>query len=245
MHNGFVNIDREKMSKSLGNFFTVKDVLAKFPPDAVRFFLLSTHYRSPIDFSDRQIREAQKGLERFYDFFRFLERFRNNPQGFISTPRSDPEKLLDIVRSGCEGFEKNMDDDFNTAGALGALFQMVRDLNSEFPNTKPGPNLPGVLDDIEREIRALGEVLGLFVEKEKEIPEELVDALGELIVSVKNAPPKSSEFGDMMREVIGIRLNSRNNKNWTTADAIRNGLNKIGVQLEDHPGGTDWKIVNE
>jgi cysteinyl-tRNA synthetase len=246
MHNGFVNVDQEKMSKSLGNFFTIKDILAKFPPDTVRFFLLSTHYRSPIDFSDERLREAQSALSRFYDFFRFLKRFRQDPQAF-STEKSikDPRELTAIVSRGRESFEKNMDDDFNTAGAIGSLFQMVRDINSTIPEIQPGPALLTTLDEVGREIRALGEVLGILEEKEaEEISGELVGALKELIQTVKKAPPESEGFEPMMEEIIQIRQNARKNKDWATADSIRNGLANINIQLEDYPGGTGWKLLS-
>ena len=243
MHNGFVNVDQEKMSKSLGNFFTVKEILDKFPPDTVRFFLLSTHYRSPIDFSDHRLREAQKALTRFYDFFRFLKRFRQNPQAFSSgTSPKDPRELTAILRSGRESFEKNMDDDFNTAGALGSLFQMVRDINSIIPDMQPAPALFEVLDEVKGEIKELGDVLGLFEEKEAEqIPTELVDVLRKLIQTVKKAPPESEVFELMMEEIINIRKDARKNKDWATADTIRGGLAEINIHLEDHPAGTDWK----
>jgi cysteinyl-tRNA synthetase len=242
MHNGFVNVDQEKMSKSLGNFFTIKDILEKFPPETVRFFLLSTHYRSPIDFSDVRLKEAQKALERFYDFFRFMGRFRQDPQAFSSgISEKDTEELTTVLRLGQKNFERNMDDDFNTAGALGSLFQIVRDVNSTLPDIQVSPVLIKTLEGVEREIRKLGEVLGLFERKKEEIPAELVDALKELIQTVKKAPPQSEEFGLLMEEIIRIRQKARKNKDWATADAIRRGLNKINIQLEDHPGGTDWK----
>jgi cysteinyl-tRNA synthetase len=246
MHNGFVNVDQEKMSKSLGNFFTIKDILAKFPPDTVRFFLLSTHYRSPIDFNDGRLREAQSALSRFDDFFRFLKRFREDPQAF-ATGKSikDPGELTAIIDRGRESFEKNMDDDFNTAGAIGSLFQMIRDINSTIPQIEPGPALLASLDEAEREIRALGEVLGILEEKRAEqIPDELVGALGELIQTVKKAPADSEGFGPMMEEIIQIRQNARKDKDWATADSIRDGLADLGIQLEDYPGGTGWKILS-
>jgi cysteinyl-tRNA synthetase len=245
MHNGFVNVDKEKMSKSLGNFFTVKDILEKFPAETIRFFLLSTHYRSPIDFSDQRLKEAQKALERFYDFFRFLERFRRAPEEFSSGPSGKGAGALrDIARVGRENFEKNMDDDFNTAGALGVLFQMVRDINTSVFGIEPSPVLFDALDEAEREIRELGGVLGLFEEKENgAVSRELVDAVKELIRSVKKAPPEAEEFELLMEEIIRIRQDARSNKDWGTADIIRDGLTKLDIRLEDHPGGTGWKIL--
>jgi cysteinyl-tRNA synthetase len=173
-----------------------------------------------------------------------LKRFRQDPRSFSSgKAEKGHRELTAIMQAGRENFEKNMDDDFNTAGALGVLFQMVRDINSTLPDIRPESTLLNVLNEVERQIMELGEVLGLFEEKEEKISQELVDDLKNLIREVKKSPAESDKFDLLMKEIIQIRQNARKNKDWATADTIRDGLAKINVQLEDHPGGTDWKHI--
>ena len=138
VHNGFLNINREKMSKSLGNFFTIKEVLARFDPEVVRLFLLSTHYRHPIEFSDQNLRDSRSALDRAYRFLDLLERERKDASSPVHGGGGGPEDggtsggdLLEQVRRFEDRFDEAMSDDFNTPIALGSLFDLVRDLNRQ------------------------------------------------------------------------------------------------------------------
>jgi cysteinyl-tRNA synthetase len=212
LHNGFVQVDKEKMSKSLGNFFTIKDILTKYPAEVVRFFLLSTHYRSPIDFSDKRLEEAKRGLERFYNTFRDVQQVCPS----ISDKNQTPLPKTDTYR---QRFEAAMDDDFNTAVALGVLFELVRYINTLIRNNAAAELLCAGTSLI----KELGGILGLFeegIEEEKQltIPEEEIDSL------------------------INQRNEARANKDWATADTIRKKLDELGIVLEDRPEGTIWKV---
>jgi len=154
LHNGFVTIDKEKMSKSLGNFFTVRDVLKKYSPEVIRFFLLSTHYRSPIDFSDKQLDEAKKGLERLYNAI-------NNP--LLTIDKSGTVKTLKKFE---DSFFHFMDDDFNSAGAIGALFNIASFANGQ-QSKEPA-----------KKLKELGKILGILQkEKEEVLLSEEIDGL--------------------------------------------------------------------
>ncbi|MBI5788604.1 MAG: cysteine--tRNA ligase [Candidatus Schekmanbacteria bacterium] len=211
LHNGFVNINQEKMSKSLGNFFTIKEILAKYPPAAVRFFLLSTHYRSPIEFSDQNLEEAKRALERFGNTFRTVD----------NLPDSDVvDQDLTAAIAGChEQFIASMDDDFNSAAAIGTLFELLKLVNQSANQ----PNPPAkVLNAAVSKIQELGAVLHLFAAEEAKGRQEKLDGLMTLLLE--------------------LRQNARLNKDWATSDKIRKSLLDLGIQLEDTPQGTTWHI---
>src|SRR4030043_2128518 len=147
IHNGFITIDKEKMSKSLGNFFTIKEVLDKFDPEVVRFFLLSTHYRSPIEFSDDQLREAESSLDRYYTTIVRINDFLGTLIVSTSLEKKDGGKeefsnagkiFEELLLSFREKFEEAMDDDFNTALALGHIFELIREANRFLDNRPSG-----------------------------------------------------------------------------------------------------------
>ncbi len=227
LHNGFVNIDQEKMSKSLGNFFTIKEVLENFDPEAVRLFLLTTHYRSPIDFSDRNIQDADRARRRVYNLLQTVDRFL--AEGGDETPDIG-DAVAEVgreVEAMLPRFEEAMDDDFNTAKALGNLFEVVRVLNGalqeHFPEHKAA--LLPILHRFREEVEQISRVLGLF----RESPEAVL----------------KGEADGSSREIEGMiagRLAARKNKDWAEADRIRNELAARGVLLKDRPDGTtDWE----
>lgn len=155
LHNGFVRIDNEKMSKSLGNFFTIREVLKKYDPDVIRFFLLATHYRSPINYSDQQLDEAKKGL------LKLKQTIKNNISG-ISIISPD-QKNLDNYKNK---FMDYMDDDFNSAGAIGVLFSLATETNKQ--QSADGAKL----------LKELGDILGIFYyEKEETVPPEILELI--------------------------------------------------------------------
>ena len=224
IHNGFVDINKEKMSKSLGNFFTIREVMEKYPPEAIRLFLLSNHYRSPIDFSNKNLNEAGIVLHRFYELLDFMNELL-------------PDNAFEPDRDIMKKFKSAMDDDFNTALALGHLNEFLRKLNSIKDQLKAkkcndAEGLKKKLGEGKKAISTIGVVLGLFSEKPSGFLENFKEK-------------KIIELGlnkNKIEEMINARTEARKNKEWKEADKIREGLNKKRVVLEDKPEGTIWKI---
>ncbi len=205
LHNGFVTINREKMSKSLGNFFTLRQIFAQFSPPAVRLFLLSTHYRKPIDFSDDKLEAAGRGLERIRNCLRKAGRAGTN----LSPPPGRSEEI-DLYR---ERFEKAMEDDFNTAGALGVIFDLINQVNTGV--SKGDFSLVG------------------------EATSALKDFCG--ILGLDPGTEEEPELGEELMALVKKREEARRKKNWTKADILRQELKGKGIILEDRPEGTTWR----
>ncbi len=226
LHNGFVNVNQEKMSKSLGNFFTIRDILKSYDPEVVRFFILTAHYRSPIDFSEQNLKEAQAGLSRFYEaLLAAADAVEGCPDsGGVAAEAS----LLD------EQFRAAMDDDFNTAQAIGHLFEGVRAINrliAEKKFRKQADKVASVMA-LREKVSALGDVLGLFnSDPANWLKQQNLKGLQELGLSEAD-----------VEALINERLEARRNKDFGRADQIRNGLAERGVELLDSPTGTTWKV---
>jgi len=217
VHNGFVNINNEKMSKSLGNFFTIREILDRFPAEVVRLFLLSTHYRSPIDFSDRALAEARAAVDRVYSFLRGAVRAATGDW------RAAGAELVAAVDGLAADFDAAMEDDLNTAAALAAIFERVRLFNRVLTE---GGDAAGqaVAAAAAAQVRRLGAVLGLF----QDDPEGWFHA--------------GVELDEQQIEArIGERLAARAAKAWARADAIRDELAAAGIVLEDRAGTTTWR----
>ena len=226
LHNGFVNINQEKMSKSLGNFFTIRDILKSYNPEVVRFFILTAHYRSPVDFSDQNLKEAQAGLSRFYEALQLAA------EAVEGVPESDV-----AAQEGAEleaQFRAAMDDDFNTAQAIGHLFEGVRTINrlvAEKKFRKKADKVASVRA-LREKIAELGDVLGLFVS----------DPAGWLKQqNLKGLQALGLTEADL-DAAIQERLQARGNKDFARADQIRDELVQKGIELLDSPAGTTWKI---
>lgn len=213
MHNGFVNINKEKMSKSLGNFTTIKDILKTFHPEAVRLFLLSNHYRSPIDFTEDALKDAESGVERVYTFLALMEKQGAETSGGPDSP-------------AWERFTRAMDDDFNTAAALGVLFETVREGN-RLMNGKPNASA-----DLYADVKNMGAVLGLFEEKGEQF----------FLALKQDAAQQGAIDPAQVEELIQKRTQARKDKNWAEADTIRDRLSEMGVDIQDGPEGTTWKL---
>jgi len=215
LHNGFVTLNKEKMSKSLGNFFTMREIYEKYSPDVVRLFLVSQYYRSPMDFSDDKLEEARKSLERFHNT---LENIKFLLKGLKAEKKSSPPKREDSsLLEAKEKFITVMDDDFNTARALGHMFELVGKANKMV--SERSPDLSFLLG-AERALRGMGSLLGFI--KEKSIEKAGID-----------------EF--QIEKLVDERNAFRERKDWGKADKIRNDLEKIGIILEDTSFGTRWK----
>ncbi|MDO4294288.1 MAG: cysteine--tRNA ligase [Eubacteriales bacterium] len=211
MHNAFLNIDNHKMSKSAGNFFTVRDILEKYDPMVLRFFMLSAHYRSPLNFSAELMEAAANGLERIRTAVENL-RFKaeNAREGELS---GQERELLERAKEFEDKFDQAMDDDFNTADAIAAIFELVK-----FANTcGEAEHTSAFWKELEKKITSLCDVCGLIVEKKEELLDADVEAL--------------------IRE----RQEARKAKNFTRADEIRQELFDKGIVLEDTREGVKWK----
>ena len=226
LHNGFVNINQEKMSKSLGNFFTIRDILKSYNPEVVRFFILTAHYRSPVDFSDQNLKEAQAGLSRFYEALQLAA------EAVEGVPESEV-----AAQEGAEleaQFRAAMDDDFNTAQAIGHLFEGVRTINrlvAEKKFRKKADKVASVRA-LRDKIAELGDVLGLFVS----------DPAGWLKQQNLKGLQALGLTETDLDAAIQERLEARGNKDFARADQIRDELVKKGIELLDSPAGTTWKI---
>jgi cysteinyl-tRNA synthetase len=174
IHNGFITVDKEKMSKSLGNFFTIEEILAKFDPEAVRFFLLHTHYRSPIEFSDVLLKEAEVSLDRFYLTLRRAQDFVEREGDKEKSPGA--EELEGVVNSLRDKFKEAMDDDFNTALAIGHMFELIRELNRFLDGKPSGEKARSLVEEALRVLSETGAVLRIF----QRTPEEWYSSIMKL-----------------------------------------------------------------
>ena len=236
LHHGLLTIDREKMSKSLGNFFTVKEVLSRFPAEVVRFFLTNCHYRSPLDFSDAALAESEIALLRLYACLARLQEVLGQYPDFKPEPSIECVvnlSLEECSRLGSVGarFEAAMDDDLNTAQALGYLFDAVRLVNRLLEEPSDHPGYITILWGVYRGLKDLGQVLNLL----QADPEEMVKTLRQKAVDLKISPAE-------IQRLIEARNQARLQKDWSRADAIRKQLSDLEVTLEDTPGGTIWRV---
>ncbi len=229
MHNGFITINQEKMSKSLGNFFLVREILDKFPPEIVRFFLLSTHYRSPLDFDDEKLSAAGRGLERVKNCVRTLEEtLKATPRDNVS---NEDKVLIDSLSERVSKFNDAMDDDFNTALAVGILFDAVTDINAYLHGVAQGGGAGmEALSRSQEVIKTFNSVLGLFK----------TDNAGGIILGEQSGADSALVEG-LIEIIINMRQEARARKDYATADRLRNELAKLGIILEDTPKGVRWK----
>jgi len=212
MHNGFVRVDDEKMSKSLGNFFTIRDVLKRYDPEVVRYFILTSHYRSPLNYSDQHLDNAKAALTTLYTALRGIE-------------PDDAGVALETGEQGDEytaRFHAAMQDDFNTAGALSVLFELASEANRRRDTD------PAAARHAAGRLRSLAGLLGLL--------ERSPDAF----LRGRGAPASGPDEAEIER-LIAERTAAKSDKDYAAADAIRDGLKAQGVVLEDGPQGTTWR----
>jgi cysteinyl-tRNA synthetase len=241
LHNGFVNIEEAKMSKSLGNILLIRDILKRYNYEVLRLFFLSSHYRSPIDYSEKSLKDAEAALERAYLTLERIE--RNSGRGSGARNQIDEENLKGIEKDTYEkastllkSFEEAMDDDFNTAMAIGHLFDLVRAIN-RFMDDKiavRSANTPAILTIAKESIEKVSRVFGVFTTP----PDEYLNIRKEQYL--KEAGLSSSEIEGLISE----RNEARRQKDFKRADEIRIALDEKGISLEDTPKGTAWKIKN-
>jgi len=229
IHNGFVNINSEKMSKSLGNFLMIKDILKTYHPESVRLFLLSNHYRSPVDFTDQAIKEASSALDKIYTL---LERIESTFGELPAT--ADPG--AEAETNGTEfwqSFCHAMDDDFNTAQGMGVLFDAVRQANRLLDESPANSAAQEKIMAICREMLNIGNVLGLLAETPAQYFEKQREAVLE----------HASVDVETIEKLVKDREAARKAKDFQTADRIRDQLKEMHIQLEDRPDGTIWRYA--
>ncbi len=209
MHNGFLNIDNKKMSKSLGNFFTVREIADKYDLQVLRFFMLSAHYRSPLNFSAELMESAKSGLDRIHNSYDNLMYLYEN----ASTDEADESEYKEAVDKYIKKFEEAMEDDFNTADAISAVFELVKYINQNVGDNTAKNVLKLFIDNLSM----LCDILGIILKKE----EKLLDA----------------DIEKMIEE----RQQARKNKDFATADRIRDELLSMGIVLEDTREGVKYK----
>jgi len=225
IHNGFVNINQEKMSKSLGNFLMIKDVLKTYHPEVVRLFLLSNHYRSPIDFTEMAMDETCKGLDKMYALLLRVDK----TIGIESTQEIESG---DCWQQFCEA----MNDDFNSARGIGIIFDTVRTVNRMLDQYEYS-GADQIKKTIQRglaDILRTGNILGILLEK----PSVYFDKKQTQVLELKSVDPT------MIAKMVEERNAARKAKDWKKADQIRDQLADMNVILEDRPEGTIWKINN-
>lgn len=212
LHNAFLNIDNEKMSKSLGNFFTVRDISKKYDYAIIRFFMLSAHYRSPVNFSEDQMKQAETGLERITNCMKNLEfLLKNAPESENDEDiKNETERLADYKSK----FIEAMDDDLNTADALAAIFELVREVNSNIGEKSS----KGSIVRASELLRELTGVLGIAAKKEY-----------------------SGGSQPEIDKLISEREEARKKKDFKRSDEIRDKLKEMRIAIEDTPQGTKWK----
>ncbi len=218
LHNGFITIHNEKMSKSKNNFFTVEDILKEYPGEVVRFFILQTHYRSPLDFSDDRLKEAQTSLARLQTTQGYIEELAKK-QGAGEAAAAELAKKAEELRAA---FDEAMDDDFNTALAISQLFALSKEINIYYQDVTAGKAFDAEnFTKVKTVWDAMAGIIGLFEQQEEAADDGLTEKLMELIIS--------------------IRQDARKNKNWAIADKIRDDLKAAGIALEDTKNGVRWK----
>jgi len=227
LHNGFVNIRGEKMSKSLGNVLTIRQLTSSHHPEVLRLFLLGRHYRSPIDYSEEALKEASRGLERLYGLYLLAEESLEGDSPSLAE-RWNP--VLERVKDFPSRFQEAMDDDFNTPQALSLLFELAREINRLKGKE---PRVPReVAEGVKGAILKVSEVLGLLSED----PREFFEALRRR--RLQEVPLSEEEIERLIVE----RAEARRRKDWGKADQIRDYLASFGIILEDTPQGTIWRI---
>ena len=236
LHNGFVNIDGEKMSKSLGNFWTIRDILEKIDAMVLRFSLINAHYRSPIDMNETLLKDAERNYNRLLETYVQVLKVASSSPNPVDLPHADItsqqpfSRSLGLLEKMGEGFAQAMDDDFNSRDAIGKVLGAVRQI---------AKTMDSGLDDAYRHAFAhyavdwleetAGSVLGVLPSREMALAEPVED-------------PRRAEVAEQVEQLLVARSEARSSKDWGKADEIRDQLNSMGVVVVDTPDGPSWKL---
>ncbi|MDW7773866.1 MAG: cysteine--tRNA ligase [Desulfobulbaceae bacterium] len=230
IHHGFVTIRDEKMSKSLNNFLTIREILEQYQPEVIRLFIFSTHYRNPLDFSEAALQDAEIGLDRLYDCLARIAGCRDEGRKKSAVSVKDREKIESLQQR----FEYAMDNDFNTAQGLGLLFDAVKVMNKvvQTVQAKPSAEDLDLLQKGGETVRELAGIMGLlqqdpvvYIESKKR---KLLDRLDISVADIE--------------QMITERAEARQKKDWAAGDKIRDRLLEYGIELQDGPEGTTWEV---
>lgn len=228
LHNGTVDMSGEKMSKSIGNTYWTKDLLEEFSSDEIRYYILTKHYRSPINFSIGELKNSIKSLKKLISTLSQLDKVidnykKNRDNDFIQ------EDFIDIIKNHRTEFEEAMDDDFNTAKAISVLHSLSKEINSfiNSPEFKPNDNNIFILKEARRLFSAFADILGLELEPNLAGFED------------------REKFSKIMKILIDAREKARDNSYYDLADKIRDDLDKINIRLKDTPRGTTWEYIGD
>lgn len=214
MHNGYINVDNQKMSKSLGNFFTVRDILSEFSGQVIRFFLLSAHYRNPVNFSKELILQAKAGMERLANSKERLVFTISHAKGQMNESELE---LVSALENHRDRFIEAMDDDINTADAISIIFELAR-----FSNTNVTEN--SSLEWAEKNLSLFNELTG--------------------VLNIIKDEDTDLNDNEQIEKLIKDRVEAKKNKDFALADAIRDELKSMGIEIEDTRQGTKWKKIN-
>ena len=219
MHNGYINVNGEKMSKSLGNFFLLREVLEHFEGRVIRFFVLGAHYRKPIDFSNNELEQAKSGLERIDNA---VERLREKIKSGAVSGGDDLSGLKDLLRETEERFIQAMDDDFNTAQGIGVIFELIKEINKY------------------TEVEKISEE-GL---KALQMAYDYIENIMENVfgVTLKSQENIGNLTADLVEFLLEIRRKARAEKNWALSDEIRDRLGEMGIKIKDGKDKTIWSL---
>ncbi len=220
IHNGLLEFEGEKMSKSLGNFEYAREVLEDYDTETVRYFYFSTHYRKPLNFSEKNLEDAKSAVNRVYEFLRNVEGLDTDGGGLEFSLTESGKKLLDRIETARDRFEEEMDKDFNTPGGLGVIFDLVKQAN-RFRNEGKGENFY-LLGKAKNKVQELSEPLGLFQGRSEATASGLEEELLDLILDIRNA--------------------LRDQQEWELADRIRSELEEMGIEVKDQEGETTWQV---
>ncbi|MHA2357568.1 MAG: cysteine--tRNA ligase [Candidatus Heimdallarchaeaceae archaeon] len=221
LHNGFININREKMSKSLGNYVNIVDLLKYYSADAVRLFIMQTHYRSPITFDEEAMDQAQTTADRLFDVVLLAKAYSDSEEEINEAELTDLDKdLLDKTKKAREDFIKSMDEDFNTSDAFAVVFGFSREVNDYLRKAEQVNK--AIMNEVNTLFDEFKSVLGLFEDIGNYHSMEMVEKLVKLLIEIR------TEF--------------RKEKNWEMSDKIRDDLKQVGITLEDTPKRILWKL---
>jgi cysteinyl-tRNA synthetase len=257
MHNGLMKLGDKKMAGSVGNVVNVRDLLKTLPAETLRFVLLSTHYRSPIDFKDESIQQVERGVESFQRFFERYQRIAGASYFQVPAPTrfalfdlgGTPSEFLAEISQLRGSFLDSMTDDFNTGGAVGVLYEVLTALNrfADARGLEGNSATPEAKAEFQRGVVVLREssqILGLFREpamKTSGDSEELANGLRKLLTDL-GSKELAADVNGLMQALITLRAESRKAKNYAVADQIRKRLGELNVTLEDRAGGTGWRV---
>lgn len=232
MHVGFINVDGEKMSKSLGNFFTIREVMEKFHPETIRFFILSSHYRSQVNFSDAALKEAHSGLTRFYQALKAAEAVLNEKlAGQAGESVEASTEVVNEISGYSANFIKAMNDDFNTPQAISVLFSLAKEVNKLARETQSDQDI-AKLQTAVATLKALAATLNIGQVNPTEFLQAQIGAVSEDQMS-----------DEQIDALIQERIDAKANKDFARADEIRDLLQQNSIELEDSKQGTTWRRI--